>query len=213
MKKIILALMFVFALSSCIYADEPESTDIESCPPPAFLIQRELGNSTGFRTKDGINIMYMGTFRNKQPEKNEASPDEEIKADEGIFSVFMVRSCKDTQLKLDILGGIENKTNKFSYRSGDWGYISDTLSNTSPRDIPARFWVRVTFWHVLPFKFGERPLITNIGFVINGNQITLKRLRPKTWGDWQYIESHYVKPLEEDNMRIEFEELEVKPAN
>ena len=125
----------------------------------------------------------------------------------------MVRSCKDTQLKLDILGGSENKTNKFSYRSGDWGYIADTLSNTTPRDIPARFWVRVTFWHVLPFKFGERPLITNIRFVINGNQVTLKRLRQKTWGDWQYIENNYVRPLEEYNRQIEFEELELKPAN
>ena len=212
MKKIILAFMFVFALSFCVYADESESSDIEPCLPSAFLIQRELGNSTGFRTKDGLSIMYMGTFRNKQPEKNEASPDEEIKADEGVFSVFMVRSCKDTQLKLDILGGSENKTNKFSYRAGDWGYIADILSNGNTREIPARFWVRVTFWHVLPFKFGERPLITNIGFVINGNQIILKRLRPKTWGDWQYIENNYVRPLEEDNRQVEFEELEVKPA-
>ena len=82
--------------------------------------------------------------------------------------------------------------------------------NGNVRDIPANFWVRVTFWHELPFKFGERPLIANLGFVINDNEITLKRIRPRTWGDWVFAEREYVVPLEEDNKRIEFEELEVK---
>ena len=84
--------------------------------------------------------------------------------------------------------------------------------NSGTKNIPAGFWVRVTFWHNLPFKYGERPLIARLGFVINGSEITLKRFRPKVWNDWVYVEREYVKPLEEDSRRIEFEELEVKPV-
>ncbi|MBQ3397666.1 MAG: hypothetical protein IJG51_02130, partial [Synergistaceae bacterium] len=69
----------------------------------------------------------------------------------------------------------------------------------------------VTFWHVLPFKYGERPLIARIGFVINGYGINLKRIRPGTWGDWLYVEREYAVPLEEDRKRIEFEEFEIMP--
>ena len=123
----------------------------------------------------------------------------------------MVRADKDTALKLDVLDGADAHTNTFSYRSGDWGYISGIMTNGTPRNIYGGFWTRVTLWHVVPFKFGERPLIARIGFVINGYRINLKRIRPALWADWVYVEREYAVPLEEDRKRIEFEEFEVMP--
>ena len=209
MRKILCALILVLTVSSFASADEIASFDVNVS---SFVIQRDFGNSIGFKTNDGLHILHMGTFRTKPVEPNPESPDEEIQPDEGIFSVFMIKSDKDTSLKLDIFEGLENHTNKIAHRSGDWGYISDFMMNGNAREIPAGFWVRVTFWHILPFKYGERPLITRLGFKINDNMITLKRFRPKTWGDWIYVEREYVVPLEEDTKRIEFEELDVKPA-
>ena len=207
MKKLLCAVMFVLMLSYCAYADTVSSDAVVS----SYIIQRDMGNSTGFRTTDGLQVLYLGTFRAQQPETNPESEDA-VQPDEGIFSVFMVKSERDTQLKLDIRDGIDIRTNKFTYRAGKWGYVADAQVNSMPRDIPAGFWVRVTFWHSLPFKFGERPLIARVGFVINGSEVTLKRVRPRTWGDWTYIERNYAAPLEEDSKRVEFEEMEVKPV-
>ncbi|MBQ7221618.1 MAG: hypothetical protein IJS28_11630 [Synergistaceae bacterium] len=209
MKKI-LAAVIVLLLSCCASAEETASQDVAENNIAGYTIQRDMGNATGFRTLDGLHVVWRGTYRVKPPEPNPESPDAEIKPDEGMFTVFMVKSDRDTSLKLDILDGVDIRTNKFSYRSGDWGYIADSLANGNPRDIPAGFWVRVTFWHNLPFKYGERPLIARLGFVINGYEITLKRFRPETWGDWTYAEREYVLPLEEDRKRSESEEIEVR---
>ena len=208
MKKILCAVLAVLALGLCAYADEPISEDVNNIT--GYMIQRDFGNATGFRTSDGLHVLWIGTFRVKPVEPNPESPDVEVKKDEGLFTVFMVKSDKDIQLKLDVLEGLDIRANKFAYRSGDWGYIADSKVNGNARNIPAGFWVRVTFWHNLPFKYGDRPLIARLGFVINGNEVTLKRFRPKNWGDWVYVEREYVSPLEEDNRRIEFEELEVR---
>ena len=210
MKKFMCAAaVIVMMLASCAFADDVSSQDVHGVV--GYTIQRDLGNATGFKTSDGLHIVWRGTYRVKPAEPNPESPDAEVKPDEGMFTVFMVKSDRDTSLKLDILEGVDIRTNKFTYRSGDWGYIADSLVNGNSRDIPAGFWVRVTFWHNLPFKYGERPLIARLGFVINGYEITLKRFRPETWGDWVYAEREYVVPLEEDMKRAEFEELDVRP--
>ena len=212
MRKVLCALLAVLVVCGGAFAAESESRDVAADIVSSFTLQRDLGNAVGFRTLEGLHVVWMGTFRNKQPEPNSESPDVEVKPDEGLFTVFMVKSDRDTPLKLDVLEGLDIRTNKFGYRTGDWGYIADSLTNGNSRTIPAGFWVRVTFWHNLPFKYGDRPLIARLGFVINGREIMLKRFRPKTWGDWTYVEREYVKPLEEDSRRIEFEELEVKPV-
>lgn len=209
MKKFLCAVVLMLVLPVCAFSEDISSTDISGVS--AFTIQRDMGNSIGFRTLDGLQAVYLGTFRAKPEEQNTESEDA-APPDEGIFSVFMVKSDKDTQLKLDIRDGIDIRTNKFSYRAGKWGYVADSQVNGIPRDIPAGFWVRVTFWHTLPFKYGERPLIARVGFIINGNEITFKRIRPRPWGDWTYIEREYAAPLEEDRRRVEFEEMEIKPA-
>ena len=131
-------------ICGCAFADEAASQDISGNNIMGFTIQRDLGNATGFKTLDGLHVVYMGTFRAKPIEPNPDSPDEEVKADEGLFTVFMVKSNKDTSLKLDVLDGLDIRTNKFSYRGGDWGYIADSQVNGSARNIPAGFWVRVT---------------------------------------------------------------------
>ncbi|MBQ6972802.1 MAG: hypothetical protein IJP86_10685 [Synergistaceae bacterium] len=209
MRKI-LAVIVVLALYPCANADEALSVDVASPGVSEYIIQRDMGNSIGFRTNDGLTVLYLGTFRNKPAEPSPEMPDAEVKQDEGIFSVFMVKSERDTALKLDVLDGTDAYTNGFSYRNGDWGYIADLQTNGNSRNIPAGFWTRVTFWHNLPFKYGERPLIARIGFVINGYSISLRRIRPASWGDWLYVEREYAVPLEEDRKRIEFEEFDVK---
>lgn len=214
MRKVPALMLMVMLACTCAYADDDTTAAPDTSPNnvASFTIQRDLGNATGFRTLDGLHVVYMGTFRAKQPEAVPESPDAEVKPDEGIFTVFMVRSDRDTTLKLDVFEGLDIRTNKFNYRSGDWGYIADSQVNGNTRDIPAGFWVRVTFWHDLPFRYGERPLIARVVFEINGNTITLKRFRPRTWGDWTYVEREYIAPLEEDNRRVEFEEMEITRA-
>ncbi|MBQ7170101.1 MAG: hypothetical protein IJR63_09410 [Synergistaceae bacterium] len=211
MRKLLAALAILGGLAVSAYASEGISVDVPTPGISEYIIQRDMGSSIGFRTDDGLTVLYLGTFRAKQPEPSPESPDAEVKPDEGIFSVFMVRSDRDTALKLDVLEGVDAHTNKFSYRSGDWGYISDIMTNGNSRNISAGFWVRATLWHVLPFKYGDRPLISRIGFVINGYSINLKRIRPASWGDWVYVEREYAVPLEEDRKRIEFEVFDVRP--
>ena len=157
------------------------------------------GNIIDMKSPEGLRIIYLGTFR---PEEKEVSPDEI--ADDGIFSVFMVKSDKDTPLQLDVRDGYDTRTNKFSWRNNaPWGYIADIDTNGNPRDILETFWVRVTFWHNLPFKYGVHPVIARIGFVINGNELTYKRIRPKSWEDWKKIEPK-VAELEENETERDF---------
>lgn len=210
MRKFMCAVALTVIFGACAFADEAISRD-KANNVVSYTIQRDFGNATGFKTSDGLHVVWRGTYRVKPVEPNPESPDVEVKPDEGLFTVFMVKSDKDTSLKLDVRDGLEIRTNKFTYRSGDWGYIADSQINGTPREIPAGFWVRVTFWHNLPFRYGDRPLIARLGFVINGYEIILKRFRPWTWGDWLYAEREYVLPLEEGRRQADFEELEVKP--
>ena len=197
MRRIICALMVMLCLTGYAFADEPVSPDIK---------RDASGNIIDMKTADGLRIVYIGTFRT-DPEKP-LSQDE--LPDDGIFSVFMVKSDKDTPLQLDVREGFDTRTNKFSWRNSQaWGYIADIETNGNPRDILETFWVRVTFWHDLPFKYGQYPVIARIGFVINGQELSFKRIRPKSWEEWKRIEPK-IHELEENEKEGDFqlEELE-----
>lgn len=195
MRKFLCVLAFVAMLCGSCHA-ESLSGDVK---------KDASGNVIDMKSAEGLRIIYLGTFR---PEEKPVSPDEI--ADDGIFSVFMVKSDKDTPLQLDVRDGYDTRTNKFTWRNNaPWGYIADIDTNGNPRDILETFWVRVTFWHNLPFKYGRYPVIARIGFVINENELTYKRVRPKSWEEWQKVEPKIVE-LEENDKECDFtlEELE-----
>ena len=194
MRKFLCALIMVMAVFGVCSAEEL-SGDVSG-----FEVKKDAsGNVIDMKSPEGLRIIYLGTFR---PEEKEVSPDEI--ADDGIFSVFMVKSDKDTPLQLDVRDGYDTRTNKFSWRNNaPWGYIADIDTNGNPRDILETFWVRVTFWHNLPFKYGRFPVIARIGFVINGNELTYKRVRPKTWEEWTKIEPKVIE-LEENEKEQDF---------
>lgn len=198
MKKIFLAVLLVFALLGSALADEAVSSDIK---------RDKSGNIIDMKSPDGLRIIYIGTFRTEESRDEAAAPDE------GIFSVFMVKSDKDTPLQLDVRDGFDTRTNKFSWRNSQpWGYIADIDTNGNQRDILATFWVRVTFWHDLPFKYGARPVIARIGFVINGNELSFSRIRPRTWEDWKKIEPK-ILDLEENETERDFQLSELESAD
>ena len=193
-RKFLSALILVIAVCVACSAEEL-SGDVSG-----FEVKKDAsGNIIDMKSPEGLRIIYLGTFR---PEEKEVSPDEI--ADDGIFSVFMVKSDKDTPLQLDVRDGYDTRTNKFSWRNNaPWGYIADIDTNGNPRDILETFWVRVTFWHNLPFKYGRFPVIARIGFVINGNELTYKRIRPKAWEEWKKIEARVIE-LEENEKEQDF---------
>lgn len=194
MRKILCALLIVLCVAGISIADE-ESADLAG----RNIKRDSLGNIVDMKTPEGLRVIYLGTFR---PEAKILSPDAE--PDEGIFSVFMVKSDKDTPLQLDIRDGYDTRTNKFTWRNNaPWGYIADIDTNGNPRDILETFWVRATFWHNLPFKYGAYPVIARIGFVINGNELTFKRIRPKAWEEWKKIEPKVIE-LEENEKECDF---------
>ena len=191
MKKFLCALVVVFLCAGCVFADEVSSNDVK---------RDKSGNIIDMKSPDGLRIIYIGTFRTEQ----NASRDKAEDPDDGIFTVFMVKSDKDTPLQLDVRDGFDTRTNKFTWRNSEpWGYIADIETNGTPRDILETFWVRATFWHSLPFKYGERPVIARIGFVINGNELTFKRIRPRTWKEWKKIEGKIIE-LEENEIEQDF---------
>ena len=196
MRKIFYAFIIVLALSFCSFADEITSPDVKL---------DKSSNVIDMKTPEGLRIVYLGTFRTEPVELSQ-----DAEPDEGIFSVFMIKSDKDTPLQLDVRDGYDTRTNKFTWRSNaPWGYIADIETNGNPRDILGTFWVRVTFWHNLPFKYGEHPVIARIGFVINDNELMFKRIRPKPYSEWQKI-AQKVFELEENEKEMDFqlEELE-----
>lgn len=199
MRKIFYALAVVLCISISAIAAEIVETVSED------VKRDKTGNIIDMKTSEGLRIIYLGTFRAAALElPGEASPDE------GIFTVFMVKSDKDTPLQLDVRDGFDTRTNKFTWRnSAPWGYIADIETNGNPRDILGTFWVRVTFWHNLPFKYGAHPVIARIGFVINDNELTFTRIRPKPYSEWERIESKILE-LEENETEQDFqlEELE-----
>ena len=192
------------ALCACAYAQDEISPDIK---------RDKSGNVIDMKSPEGLRIIYIGTFRT-DPETNTDSQDEAQIPDESVFTVFMVKSDKDTPLQLDVRDGYDTRTNKFSWRnSKPWGYIADIETNGNPRDILETFWVRVTFWHDLPFKYGSYPVIARIGFVINDNELSFKRIRPASWEDWKKIEPK-ILVLEENETEGDFqlEELDALKA-
>ena len=68
MKRLLSAIMFVGVLASCVYADEGLSVDVKEPGVSEYIIQRDMGNSIGFRTNDGLTVLYLGTFRTKPEE-------------------------------------------------------------------------------------------------------------------------------------------------
>ena len=195
MRKILCTFLAVMALCACAYAQDEISPDIK---------HDKSGNVIDMKSPEGLRIIYIGTFRT-DPETNTDSQDEAQIPDESVFTVFMVKSDKDTPLQLDVRDGYDTRTNKFAWRNSQpWGYIADIETNGNPRDILETFWVRVTFWHDLPFKYGSRPVIARIGFVINGNELSFKRIRPGTWEDWKKIEPKILE-LEENEQEGDFQ--------
>ena len=193
MRRIICALMVMLCFAGYAFADEELSSDIK---------RDSSGNIIDMKTADGLRIVYIGTFRANQEAKPVSQDD---LPDDGIFSVFMVKSDKDTPLQLDVREGFDTRTNKFSWRNSEaWGYIADIETNGNPRDILETFWVRVTFWHDLPFKYGQYPVIARVGFVINGQELSFKRIRPKSWEEWKKIEPKILE-LEENEKEGDFQ--------
>ncbi len=181
MKKFLTALFLCVLISSMAYAD---GFSFETAKKDRY------GNLIDFTTEAGLRILYMGTFRNALSSSDEAGADNS----DNIFSVFMVKSNKDTQLKLDIREGVDTKTNNFRWREGAaWGYIANVDTNGTPRDILEDIWVRVTFWHHFPRSLGERAIIGRVGFVINDNEITYKRIRPRPYDDWPEVEQEIIR--------------------
>ena len=50
----------------------------------------------------------------------------------------------------------------------------------------------------------SRPVIARIGFVINGNELSFQRIRPRTWEDWKKIEPKILE-LEENETERDFQ--------
>ncbi len=189
-RKILCALILAAALCVSCSAEEI-SGDVK---------RDSSGNVVDMKSPDGLRIIYLGTFR---PEEKEIISPDEI-ADDSVFSVFMVKPDKDTPLQLDVRDGYDTRTNKFGWRNNaPWGYIADIDTNGNPRDILGSFWYRVTFWHNLPFKHGKFPVIARIGFLINGNELTYSRIRPKSYEEWKKIEPKILE-LEENEKECDF---------
>ena len=199
MKKILYVFLILALLAGISNAQELTSDDVK---------YDTSGNIIDMKSNEGLRIIYLGTYRTN-PESKISSQDQSAR-DEGIFSVFMVKSDKDTPLQLDIRDGYDTRTNKFNWRNSDaWGYIADIETNGNPRDILSTFWVRTTFWHELPFKYGEYPVIARVGFVINGNELMFKRIRPKSWEEWKKIEPKILE-LEENEVEGDFQLSELE---
>ena len=147
MKKFALALFaaaLALALSiGCAFAEQ-------NAPENDEIVKKDTGgNPVELRTKCGLHIAYMGTFR---------LADETEKPVDDVVSVFMVRADKDMNLWTNTEGGADTKTNKFNYRNNDWCHIGG--NNTRQAEIIEGLWMRVEFFHVLPVeKFGETPRI------------------------------------------------------
>ena len=205
MRKIFYVVPILFAFCNpcgALAAEDAVSQDIN-------VKHDKAGNIIDMKSDEGLRIIYMGTFRPEISTAISIDVNGNEEQDEGIFSVFMVKSDKDTPLQLDVREGFDTKTNKFSWRNDKpWGYIADIDTNGNPRDILEGFWVRATFWHTLPLKYGENPVIGRIGFVINNNELTYKRIRPKSWMEWQKVEGKILElEVNEEETDFQLEEL------
>ena len=134
MKKILCVIVLVLTVSCCAFGDEAVSKDISGVS--SFMIQRDMGNSTGFRTSDGLQVVYLGTFRAEPSDTNTISGDA-AQPDEGIFSTFMVKSDRDTQtvptMRKTIGGTTYIVTAHFSETSKET--MSDKICRMIKRDI------------------------------------------------------------------------------
>ena len=209
MRKIFYVVPILFALySPCVTlaADTVASQDVNV---QSEIKRDKTGNIIDMKSEDGLRIIYIGTYRPDLSTIISTDVNGNEEQDEGIFSVFMIKSDKDTPLQLDVREGFDTRTNKFSWRNDKpWGYIADIDTNGNPRDILEGFWVRVTFWHTLPLKYGESPVIGRIGFVINNNELTYKRIRPKTWTEWQKVEGKILElEVNDEETDFQLEEL------
>ena len=64
MRKVLCALLAVLAVCGGAFAAESESRDVAVDIVSSFTLQRDLGNAVGFRTLEGLHVVWMGTFRN-----------------------------------------------------------------------------------------------------------------------------------------------------
>ncbi len=209
MRKIFYVVPIFFALCNPCVTLAAEETLSQDLNVHNEIKRDKVGNIIDMKSEDGLRIIYMGTFRPEVSATVSIDVNGNEEQDEGIFSVFMVKSDKDTPLQLDVREGFDTRTNKFSWRNDKpWGYIADIDTNGNTRDILEGFWVRVTFWHTLPLKYGESPVIGRIGFVINNNELTYKRIRPKTWTEWQKIEGKILElEVNDEETDFQLEEL------
>ena len=147
MKKFAIAFFAAasaLALSiGCAYAEQ-------NAPENDEIVKKDTGgNPVELRTKGGLHIAYMGTFR---------LADDTEKPVDDVVSVFMVRANRDMTLWTNTEGGVDTKTNKFNYTNNDWCHIGG--NNTRQVEIIEGLWMRVEFFHVMPVeKFGETPRI------------------------------------------------------
>ena len=194
-KFVFFALLAALALSTyAAFADEPAAQEAED----KIIKKDTAGNPVELETKDGLHIIYMGTFRVA------AAPEEggEEKPANDVVSVFMVKASRDMTLWTNTEGGVDTKTNKFNYRNNDWCHIGG--NNTRQVEILEDIWMRVEFFHVLPVeKFGETPRIgrfNEFAFAEAGKpatKLTYKKIRVQPWDAWKEVEKKVVA-MEED---------------
>ncbi len=198
MRKFVFALfagLAALALSlGCAFADEPPTQEAED----KIVKKDTAGNPVELETKDGLHIVYMGTFRaSAAPEQGgEEQPINDI------VSVFMVKANRDMTLWTNTEEGVDTKTNKFSARSSDWCHIAG--NNTRQVEILEDVWMRVEFFHVLPLdKFGELPRVgrfKEFAFAEAGHpatKLTYKKIRVQPWAAWKEVEKKVIA-MEED---------------
>ena len=197
MKKF--ALFVVIAVlvltSGCVFADEPAAPEAGD----RVIKKDTAGNPVELETKDGLHILYMGTFRVA------AVPEEggEEKPANDVVSVFMVKANRDMTLWTNTEGGVDTKTNKFNYRNNDWCHIGGN-NNTRQVEILEDIWMRVEFFHVLPVeKFGELPRVgrfNEFAFAEAAHPATklvYKKIRVQPWAAWKEMEKKVIA-MEED---------------
>ncbi|MCR5346680.1 MAG: hypothetical protein K6E38_02805 [Fretibacterium sp.] len=199
MKKFVFAFFAVLALSlGCAFADEPAAQEAED----KTLKKDAAGNPIDLKTKDGLRIAYMGTFRIM------AAPEEggEEKVTDKIVSVFMVKADRDMTLWVNAQGGVDTKTNKFSCND-DWCHIAGNSNRQV--EILEDIWMRVEFFHVLPLdKFSELPRIGRFfefAFAEAGKEpckLVYKKIRVQPWKVWKEVEKKVIA-MEEDEEDIE----------
>ena len=197
MRKFAFCVFFAFMaalMACCAFADEPAAPEAGD----RIIKKDTAGNPVELETKDGLHILYMGTFRMA------AAPEEggEEQPTDDIVSVFMVKAARDLTLWTNTEGGVDTKTKKFNCRDGNWCHIAE--NNTRQVEILEDIWMRVEFFHVLPRdQFGDLPRVgrfNEFAFAEAGHpaiKLVYKKIRVQPWSTWKEVEKKVIA-MEED---------------